>query len=91
MAMQAEIKAKWIEALESGKYRQRRGAWGGKSVGAYCCLQLLRQEVLGKRESGSEYGAEVKGAGLSSDEIQRCTHMNDRELRTFPRNRGMGA
>lgn len=37
--MKADLKAKWLEALRSGKYEQGRGALldGGK----YCCLGVL--------------------------------------------------
>ena len=38
--MNKEIKAKWIKALRSGKYRQTRGKLKSRN-GAFCCLGVL--------------------------------------------------
>ena len=38
--MNPELKAKWVEALRSGKYTQARGALHRKD-GSYCCLGVL--------------------------------------------------
>lgn len=38
--MKPQLKAKWIEALESGRYEQTRGALHVKDEG-YCCLGVL--------------------------------------------------
>lgn len=37
--MKAEIKAKWVEALRSGEYRQGRGYL--RNGGGFCCLGVL--------------------------------------------------
>lgn len=39
MAMDADIKRKWVEALRGGKYEQGRGVLRDGS--AYCCLGVL--------------------------------------------------
>ncbi len=48
MAMNPEIKATWIEALLSGKYKQTRQTLrrsepdaGGRQMDSYCCLGVL--------------------------------------------------
>lgn len=38
--MDAELKAKWIDALRSGEYKQARATLRDNS-GAYCCLGVL--------------------------------------------------
>lgn len=38
--MKPELKAKWLEALRSGKYRQGRGALQSYT-GTFCCLGVL--------------------------------------------------
>ena len=44
--MDAEVKAQWVEALRSGKYKQAKGVLH-KVGGGYCCLGVLC-DVLGK-------------------------------------------
>lgn len=44
--MDATIKAQWLEALRSGKYKQGKGALHNKSDDSYCCLGVLC-EVMG--------------------------------------------
>ena len=39
MAMNPEVKQKWIDALRSGKYEQ--GSEKLRSVSGYCCLGVL--------------------------------------------------
>lgn len=44
--MDAGLKAKWIVALRSGKYRQARGAWvvgddPNEMLNSHCCLDVL--------------------------------------------------
>jgi len=43
--MNQEVKAKWVEALRSGKYKQGRKTL--KHAGRYCCLGVLC-EVAGE-------------------------------------------
>ncbi len=47
--MDAEIKRKWVEALQSGKYKQARDVRKRCADGSYCCLGVL-WEVCGPVE-----------------------------------------
>jgi hypothetical protein len=70
--MNPEIKAKWIAALRSGKYKQ--GQDGLKSGDRFCCLGVLC-EVMGIPEEHDEYEGEDAflpisardAAGIDSD------------------------
>lgn len=46
--MDKRLKAKWVEALVSGKYQQGNGLLRDASTGGYCCLGVLC-EVAGAR------------------------------------------
>lgn len=39
--MDAQLKAKWVEALRSGKYRQTRGMLKAPLDNSFCCLGVL--------------------------------------------------
>lgn len=39
MSMDPELKAKWVEALRSGEYKQCRGKF--EFAGKFCCLGVL--------------------------------------------------
>ena len=41
MAMNPEIKAKWAEALRSGKYKQGKIGLYNQETDGYCCLGVL--------------------------------------------------
>lgn len=60
--MDATIKAQWLEALRSGKYKQGKGALHNKSDDSYCCLGVLC-EVMG-----------VPKYALEGDEHSHFTH-----------------
>lgn len=45
--MKAETKAKWLEALRSGKYKQCEGSLRN-DVGGFCCLGVLHDVTGGK-------------------------------------------
>lgn len=53
--MDAQLKAKWVEALRSGKYRQARSALiDNHPMGkAFCCLGVLC-DVLGTQWDGED-------------------------------------
>lgn len=52
--MPAELKAKWLEALRSGKYQQCQGTlYNGEG---YCCLGVLQMVADGKVEYYVERG-----------------------------------
>lgn len=86
--MKQSVKDAWIAALESGKYEQARGTWGGKSedMKSYCCLQVLREEVLGivgPETSDFRFEDEVL-AHLDNEVIVQCYNMNDDDQLSFP-------
>lgn len=53
--MDKKLKAKWIKALKSGKYRQGTGRLYTKETRSYCCLGVLGK-VAGKRLNNSKWG-----------------------------------
>ena len=55
MAMNPEIKAKWLEALRSGRYTQAKEQLHIKDDG-FCCLGVLC-DVLDPTQWKDEYGA----------------------------------
>lgn len=54
--MNKELKAKWVEALRSGKYKQTKRRLQSVNGKAYCCLGVLEHCVMGV-EYGPEYRA----------------------------------
>lgn len=84
--MDPELKAKWLEALRSGKYEQGRGSlcYDGK----HCCLGVL-QDVVGKDQLprhhlGWEYLDYDQAAPIGLTEIvqQNLGRLND-EMKGF--------
>lgn len=86
--MGADLKAKWVEALRSGKYKQGKGRLRDTDDN-FCCLGVLWdvysgewvQDANGKwctpeREYGYFETADVPG-GLSSDTQEKLYSMND--------------
>lgn len=72
--MDKTIAFKWIEALRSGKYKQAKGAMRVKQKDgsyAYCCLGVLRHEVLGKKNAALDSGGQKIGV-LSSRDVKDC-------------------
>lgn len=62
--MNPEWKAKWIEALRSGKFRQGRGDLCSDD-GAMCCLGVLRH-IHDPKDTGSDCGW---GEFLNTDQM----------------------
>jgi len=60
--MKAEVKAKWLEALRSGEYRQARRILRGSS-GTFCCLGVL---------------CEIQGAVWGTGDVDMRDHPDDR-------------
>jgi hypothetical protein len=48
--MNQELKAKWVEALRSGEYKQTTGELHDRATDSYCCLGVLCRVV------GAEFG-----------------------------------
>jgi hypothetical protein len=98
MNMDPEIKAKWIEALRSGKYKQARMAL--RRDDRFCCLGVLCDvagatwEPFAGEPCATFPGIETRCAEVLSDEAQNMLglpferheqlwHMNDDEGRSF--------
>lgn len=92
MAMDPELKAKWIEALRSGEYKQCRGKLHKELVG-YCCLGVLCDidsqvtenmqhgigifQFEGRFESSYLPTGYRSKIGLDSQDEANLVHMND--------------
>lgn len=87
--MDAKLKADWVKALRSGKYRQARMAL--RKEGGFCCLGVLCRvaripiAISGTTVAhsvGGDYGpiAEIVG-GQAMNELMR---LNDSDEKTFP-------
>lgn len=46
MKMPKELKAKWVKALRSGKYKQGRGRLYNPETASFCCLGVLEHICL---------------------------------------------
>lgn len=85
--MDKELKAKWVAALRSGKYKQGKGVLRGHS-NAYCCLGVLC-EVAGHDpvEWQTAYGANhvrVDVAGIITEtNAHQLAAMNDVHDKSF--------
>jgi hypothetical protein len=84
--MNKTIKAKWVKALRSGKYRQAQDVLRSDS-GAYCCLGVLRSVMhkgssLKKGDEEYLHPDHKKEAGLSYKQQGQLATMND-EGKTF--------
>lgn len=86
--MDPAVKARWVEALRSGKYTQTTGTL--RSRDGHCCIGVLAEVAgwdwsLGDIVNGENYfdGADDDGAslcamtGLPKDEIPTLARMND--------------
>lgn len=77
--MDKKLKAKWVKALRSGKYKQ--GMQALYQEGSYCCLGVLSCIATGKRGRAGAYSA--KGGYDLADKVlgdaksQRLQTMND--------------
>jgi hypothetical protein len=77
--MDKKLKAKWIKALRSGRYKPTQGDL--HADGRFCCLGVLCMVAGAKRAdiSGFGYPREIEGfEGLIPDEVAKAlAHMND--------------
>lgn len=93
--MNKEIKAKWIEALRSGKYIQVRNALRDRH--GFCCLGVLcdilptlKYESFGYVDSTDTVaeptlltGQIRKETGLEKENLRYCVEMNDTQRKSF--------
>ena len=88
--MKIDMKAKWLEALRSGDYKQGRNAL--KQDGCFCCLGVLCDII--DPNGWNEYGhfdgdrnylsSGVKETvGMTPWEVSQVADMNDCERKSF--------
>ena len=51
--MDKNLKAKWIYALRSGRYKQARNELVGSKLGSYCCLGVLSRIMEPRKPVGA--------------------------------------
>ena len=93
-----EARAKWVDALRSGDYRQGRGRL--RSGDRFCCLGVAADRLGGgwwdpsgdpmayRTDDGfcciGSLPAGLKGElGIDDDQVLTLTHMNDHDGRSF--------
>lgn len=77
--MDAQLKAKWVEALRSGKYRQGRSTL--KHSGSFCCLGVLCDVAdIAVDDADVAYPALEKLTGGYGEFVK----LNDIDEKTFP-------
>lgn len=89
--MNAEVKAKWVKALRSGKFKQGQQAMYDRDNNTLCCLGVLCvvQEIdsLNHMGNGGQYGNVTPprhlDAGLSNEDIYILLEANDSHEWTF--------
>lgn len=84
----------WVEALESGRYRQTHGRLRRTGITpAFCCLGVQCELFDSSQWSGERWGTstsvppdEVLTAfGIDRAEVEIYINMNDRQLASFER------
>lgn len=95
MAMNSEIKAKWVEALRSGRYKQGKGQLKNGTNNSFCCLGVFCEIMEYPQKGDGEYVAFYTPKGretvsLRSDLLgveyfqkEKVMTMNDSECRNF--------
>lgn len=81
--MDKKLKAKWVKALRSGKFKQCHDAYYNGKRGmhaAYCCLGVLDRIDQGSKVR--EWGASETKAG-PSEQVKELIYLNDNEKKTF--------
>jgi hypothetical protein len=77
--MKPSIKAKWVKALLSGKFKQGTGAM--EKNGKYCCLGVLRKvaipEALWSEDNDLLSDGELIFVGLKQSEQSELANLND--------------
>lgn len=79
--MNPEVKAKWLEALRSGRYTQGKGALCCRVNGVqqYCCLGVLCEvlQVPAISSVGSNFTSYSDADGLLPDIAVRLAELNE--------------
>lgn len=83
--MDATLKAKWIAALRSGKFKQGRGQL--RKGNEYCCLGVLckvaRIPISASGESAGKSGYKLIDRRISSKASETLWRMNDHQMASF--------
>lgn len=86
MSLTKEQKATWVAALRSGDYEQCRGELKNRE-GAYCCLGVAHEVLVGPIEYGSiAYAALEPLVGRSltrEDPAGALVYLNDSQGKSF--------
>lgn len=72
--MDQALKAKWVEALRSGEYKQGSGVLFDTYAGSYCCLGVLCKVM------GAEFGDAVEKDDEEWKSHDFVPHIGDRVL-----------
>lgn len=76
--MDKELKAKWIEALRSGQYKQGKGQLRDTPSDTYCCLGVLLTVANEPFLSAVTLkGAQEEKFGISTEQRCKLESMND--------------
>lgn len=81
--MDQELKAKWVEALRSGKYQQCRKQYFDRKADAHCCLDVLAVVNQGEQARGTVTFHRNVEDKLPIDQLENLVDMNDGG-KTFP-------
>lgn len=95
--MDAQLKAKWVEALRSGEYQQGEGRLYNQYTNTHCCLGVLcvvaglpikpetGNGVVGVPHGEDDYGPIYKliGEGIRASELWRRNDGNERAKHSF--------
>lgn len=81
--MDSQLKARWIEALRSGKYKQAR--YRLKQGDALCCLNVGFKVKTGRPAPAKiESGFVAAELGIPPEHFTTLVLMNDFDMKSFP-------
>jgi hypothetical protein len=78
--MDAQLKAKWVEALRSGEYKQAKGKLHDTKNDAFCCLGVLCKVMGAEFGPGQEEKENEDEDGMYMDTYDYVPVLNGRVL-----------
>jgi hypothetical protein len=78
--MNSELKAKWVEALRSGEYKQAEGKLHDTKNDAFCCLGVLCKVMGAEFGPGQEEKENEDEGGMYIDTYDYVPVLNGRVL-----------
>jgi len=78
--MKSQLKADWLKALRSGKYRQITGSVNGG--GGYCCIGVGGKIAGAERYEWTTMVA-AEAIGLTKAQMEKLVVMNDQDMKSF--------